>query len=60
MGNNNIKKDNKMLEEIYNRYGENFIDSLWQIAEERFVRKHPDSIYIKDGIDIRSKYLDLK
>jgi len=30
---------------------------LWKVAEKEFVLKYPDSVYIKDGIDIRSKYL---
>jgi len=46
-----------MHTEIYNKFGENFIDSLWLIAEKQFVLKYPDSIYIKDGMDIRQKYL---
>lgn len=51
---------NIMHEEIAITYGENFIDSLWQIAEEKFVRKYPDSVYIKDGKDVRLKYLTFK
>ena len=49
--------EEEMHKEIYNKYGENFIDSLWLIAEKQFVIKYPDSIYIKDGLDIREKYL---
>ena len=46
-----------MHREIYNKFGENFIDSLWLIAEKQFVLKYPDSTYIKDGMDIKQKYL---
>jgi hypothetical protein len=46
-----------MWTEIDKRIGENTIDSLWKIAERNFVLKYPDSLYIKDGIDIRKKYL---
>ncbi len=46
-----------MWAEIDKKIGENTIDSLWKIAERNFVLKYPDSLYIKDGMDIREKYL---
>lgn len=46
-----------MWSEIDKKIGKNTIDSLWKIAERNFVLENPDSIYIKDGIDIRTKYL---
>jgi hypothetical protein len=49
--------ESEMCQEIENRFGEAFIDSLWLVAEEQFVLKYPDSIYMKDGMDIRGKYL---
>lgn len=49
-----------MKNEIEKRYGDTFLDSLWKIAEKNFVLKYPDSLYIKDGRDIREKYLPLK
>ena len=49
--------EKEMWNAINNKLGANTIDSLWQIAEKKFVLKYTDSVYIKDGIDIRSKYL---
>jgi hypothetical protein len=46
-----------MWTEINKRIGESVIDSLWLIAERNFVLKYPDSLYMKDGIDVREKYL---
>jgi hypothetical protein len=43
--------------EIDKRIGQSIIDSLWNVAERKFVLKYPDSLYIKDGMDIRQKYL---
>ena len=34
-------------------------DSLMIIAEKEFVINNPDSLYIRDGIDIRTKYKEL-
>lgn len=49
----------QMWKEIDNRLGEKFIDSLKIIAEKEFIIDNPDSLYIKDGIDIRNKYPNL-
>ena len=49
-----------MKDEIEKRYGKTFLDSLWQIAEKKFVLKYPDSLYIKEGRDIREKYIPVK
>jgi len=49
--------EKEMWKAINEKLGENIIDSLWKVAEKEFVLKYPDSVYIKDGIDIRSKYL---
>ena len=46
-----------MRDEITKRYGETFLDSLWKIAEKNFVLKYPDSLYIKDGRNVREKYI---
>jgi hypothetical protein len=46
-----------MRSEIDDKIGKTTIDSLWKIAERNFVFKYPDSIYIKDGVDIRKQYL---
>ncbi|MEN2415238.1 hypothetical protein [Flavobacterium mesophilum] len=46
----------EMWKEIDKRYGENFIDSLSQIAKKQFVLENPDVPYIEDGIDLREKY----
>lgn len=47
-----------MWSEIDKKIGKSTIDSLWKIAERNFVLKYPDSVYIKDGIDIRKKYFN--
>jgi hypothetical protein len=47
---------NVMRDEIINRLGQKFIDSLMIISEKEFVINNPDSLYIKNGIDIRTKY----
>jgi hypothetical protein len=36
---------NRMFQEIENRYGENFLDSLRYIADKQFIIKHPNKIY---------------
>lgn len=46
--------------EIDMRYGSDFIDSLWVEADKNTMLKYPDSIYIKNGRDIREKYIDLQ
>lgn len=45
-----------MWAEIDKRIGAAVIDSLWEVAERNFVLKYPDSLYMKDGIDVREKY----
>ena len=50
---------NLMQQEITKRLGQKKIDSLMIIAEEEFVLNNPDSVYIRDGIDIRTKYKEL-
>ena len=50
---------NLMQQEITKRLGQKNIDSLMIIAEKEFVLNNPDSIYIRDGIDIRTKYKEL-
>lgn len=50
---------NLMQQEITKRLGQKKIDSLMIIAEEEFVINNPDSLYIRDGIDIRTKYKEL-
>lgn len=49
--------EREMWKAISEKVGDKKIDSLWNLAENEFVLKYPDSVYIKDGIDIRSKYL---
>lgn len=47
---------NEMDNEISRRFGENFIDSLSEIAKKVFVQENPNIEYIEDGIDLRKKY----
>jgi hypothetical protein len=46
----------KMWSEINKRFGQKYIDSLMALAEKDFVINNPDSLYYKDGKDVRSKY----
>ena len=46
----------EMYEEINRKYGENFIDSIFKIAQREYVLENPDVEYIEDGIDLREKY----
>jgi hypothetical protein len=48
-----------MWAETERRLGMSTIDSLWLVAERMFVMKYPDSIYIRDGEDVRKKYFNL-
>lgn len=49
----------EMWKEIDKRFGVKFIDSLKIIAEKEFIINNPDSLYRKNGIDIREKYPNL-
>ena len=46
----------EMWEEIDKRYGENFIDSIFKIAQKEYIFENPNVEYIEDGIDLREKY----
>ncbi|MEM7086773.1 MAG: hypothetical protein AAF489_11355 [Bacteroidota bacterium] len=47
-----------MVIEVYKRFGEKYIDSILIDAEKRFALKNPDSVFIRDGEDLRFRYLD--
>ena len=49
-----------MREAVYDKIGEKEMDSLWNLAEKMFVLKHPDSVYMKTGIDVRTKYIKIE
>jgi hypothetical protein len=46
----------EMDKEINKKLGENFIDSLFEVAKKEFVIENPDIEYMEDGIDLREKY----
>ena len=48
--------ENIMEKEIKKRYGENFIDSLRNIAEINYIHKHPNKIYNFEDCDTISRY----
>ncbi|MBP4140116.1 hypothetical protein [Flavobacterium geliluteum] len=50
----------EMYKEINRRYGENFIDSIFKVAQKEFIIKNPNIEYMEDGIDLRKKYLKKK
>lgn len=47
----------EMSREIDRRYGENFIDSIFKIAQREYVIENPNVEYMEDGIDLRQKYI---
>ncbi len=48
----------ELIKEVYKIYGEEFTDSLLIEAERNFAKKNPDSLFIRDGEDIRYIYLN--
>ena len=48
----------EMYNEIIRKFGENFLDSLTEIAKRNFVIKNPNVEYFENGIDLRKKYLN--
>lgn len=46
----------KMYDEIHRKHGKNFIDSLKQIAEMRFMKNNPDKVYDMTDCDKISRY----
>ena len=52
--------EDEMLDEINRKFGENFIDSIYKIAQREYVIENPNEEYIADGIDLRKKYLNKK
>lgn len=51
---------NLMYNEIDRKYGENFIDSIFKVAQKEYVLANPNVEYMEDGIDLREKYLKNK
>ena len=49
--------ENLMLEEIINKFGNKFLDSITSVAEKNYVLKNPNEPYIKDGRDLRNIYI---
>ncbi len=47
----------EMYKEINRKYGENFIDSIFKIAQKEYVLENPNVEYMEDGIDLREKYI---
>lgn len=52
--------EDEMYKEINRKYGENFIDSIFRVAQKEYILEHPDKEYFEDGIDLREKYLSEK
>jgi hypothetical protein len=51
---------NEMYKEINRKYGENFIDSIFRVAQKEYILENPTVEYIEDGKDLRDKYLSKK
>lgn len=47
----------EMDKEINRKYGINFIDSIYKIAQKEYILENPNIEYFSDGIDLREKYL---
>lgn len=47
----------EMSKEITRKYGGNFIDSIFKIAQQEYVIENPNVEYMEDGIDLRQKYI---
>ncbi len=50
----------EMLDEIDRKFGKNFIDSIFKVAQKEFILENPNIEYIEDGIDLRKKILEEK
>jgi hypothetical protein len=50
----------EMYKEIARKHGENFIDSIFKVAQKEYIIENPNVEYIADGIDLREKYLNKK
>jgi len=50
----------EMYKEINRKYGENFIDSIYRVAQKEYVLENPTVEYMEDGKDLREKYLSEK
>lgn len=50
----------EMHKEIQRKFGNNFIDSLTEIAKKEYVIENPNVEYMQDGKDLREKYLNKK
>ena len=48
----------EMYKEINRKYGENFIDSIFKVAQKEFIIENPNVEYMADGIDLRKKILE--
>lgn len=49
--------EDEMHNEVNRKFGENFIDSLYTIAQKEYVIENPNEDYLEDGKDLRGKYL---
>lgn len=52
--------EDEMNKEISKRYGENFIDSIFKVAQKEFIIENPNIEYMEDGIDLSKKVLEEK
>lgn len=52
--------ENEMLNEIHRKFGKNFIDSIFKVAQKEFILENPNVVYIEDGIDLRKKIIEEK
>jgi hypothetical protein len=50
----------EIYNEIIRKFGGNFIDSIFKVAQKEFIIENPNIEYIEDGIDLRKKTLEEK
>lgn len=48
--------EDEINNEIFNRYGENFVDSLRKIADRKFVETNPDFVFMWHECETTSRY----
>ena len=48
--------EEEMYKEINRKYGENFIDSIFKVAQKEFIMENLNVEYMEDGINLTEKY----
>ena len=54
---NPFRYEDEMQEEIYRRFGDNFVNTILEVSRRICINDHPKEKYFEDGLDLREKYL---